>query len=148
MLTFVSKNHHLGMKKIILLLSILTLSLVTVASEPIAMDKQMFVERVFNLQSDEWAYKGDRPAIINFWASWCAPCRLFTRTLTQIANEFGDDIYVYKINVDEQPELATAFGVRTLPFTLFVPMEGTPQARLGNMSRLTVRRTVNQFLLN
>jgi thioredoxin len=136
------------MKKITLLFAILTMAIPTFASEPIAMDRQMFIERVFDFQNDNWEYRGDKPAIINFWASWCAPCRLLSRTLTQIAREFGDDIYVYKINVDEQPELAAAFGVRTLPFTLFVPMEGAPQARTGNLSRRTLRRVVNEILLN
>ena len=136
------------MKKLVILFAILTMALSVFASQPIAMDRQMFVERVFDFQSDSWAYQGDKPAIINFWASWCAPCRVLARTLTQIAAEFGDEIYVYKINVDEQPELAAAFGVRNLPFTLFVPMEGAPQSALGALSRRTVRRNVNTILLN
>jgi thioredoxin len=136
------------MKKLTLLFAIFTMAIPTFASQPIAMDRQMFIERVFDFQNDNWEYRGDRPAIINFWAAWCGPCRLLSRTLTQIAREFGDDIYVYKINVDEQPELAAAFGVRSLPFTLFVPMEGAPQVRTGNLPRRTIRRIVNQTLLN
>jgi len=136
------------MKKIATLFAILAMAIPALASEPIAMDKQMFIERVFDFQNDSWAYQGDRPAIINFWAPWCPPCRILGRTLTQIAQEFGDEIYVYKINFDEQPELAAAFGVRNLPFTLFVPMEGAPQAKVGNLSRRALRRNVNTILLN
>lgn len=136
------------MTKTTILIIALATSLTAFASEPIAMDRQMFVERVFDFQSDTWNYKGDKPAIINFWASWCAPCRVFARTLTQIAAEFSDEIYVYKINVDEQPELAAAFGVRNLPFTVFVPMEGTPHSELGVISRRALRRTIERTLLN
>ena len=136
------------MKTMITLFVIFAMAIPTFASVPIHMDRQMFVERVFDFQNDSWAYQGDRPAIINFWASWCAPCRILARTLTQIAAEFGDKIYVYKINVDEQPELAAAFGVSNLPFTLFVPMEGAPRSAVGALSRRTVRRNVNTILLN
>ena len=136
------------MKKLILLFAIITMAIPTFASEPIAMDRQMFSERVFDFQSDDWVYLGDRPAIINFWAPWCAPCRILSRTLTQIAAEFADEIYVYKINIDEQPELARAFGVRSVPLSLFVPMEGTPRVAAGNLSQRVLRRNVNTILLN
>ena len=136
------------MKKLAILFAIFTMGLPVFASEPIAMDRQMFVERVFDFSSETWKYKGDKPAIINFWAPWCAPCRILSRTLTQIAAEFADEIYVYKINIDEQPELARAFGVRGVPFSLFVPMEGLPQGAQGALSRAAIRRNVNNILLN
>ena len=137
------------MKKRTIIFAIFTIMAIpTFASQPIAMDRQMFIERVFDFQNDNWAYRGDRPAIINFWAPWCGPCRILARTLIQIAEEFGDEIYVYKINIDEQPELARAFGVRSIPFSLFVPMEGAPQGAQGALSRRTIRRNVNTILLN
>jgi thioredoxin len=145
-----SKLKKMKRKKISILFAFLIITLSAFASKPIAMDKQMFLEKVFDYESGatEWKYKGDKPAIINFWASWCGPCRILARTLTQIATEFDDEIYVYKINVDEQSELAAAFGVRNLPFSLFVPMEGVPQSALGALSRRALRNNVNTILLN
>jgi thiol-disulfide isomerase/thioredoxin len=138
------------MKKITILLITFTITLSTFASQPIALDKEMFIEKVFDFEynPNEWRYRGDRPAIINFWAPWCAPCRVLSHTLTRIAREFGDSIYVYKINIDEQPELAALFGVSAIPFSLFVPMEGMPYAAAGALSRAALRRGVNEILLN
>jgi thioredoxin len=137
------------MKQTIILFFALAIALSVSASKPVTMNKQMFIDKVFDYQSDasEWKYKGDKPAIIDFWAPWCGPCRQLSRTLNQIASEFGDKIYIYKINVDEERELAATFEVRSIPYLLFVPMEGIPHSANGALSRNALRRAVNDVLL-
>lgn len=143
------------MKKIMVLFAVLATGLTAFANEPDAkeqgkpmdIDNKAFIERIFDYNnSDEWNYKGDKPAIIDFWAAWCGPCRQIAPVLEEIAAEYGDDIYVYKVNVDEQTELARAFGIRSIPTLLFVPMEGIPQAVMGSAPKSKIKNSVETIL--
>lgn len=143
------------MKKIMVLFAVLAIGLTAFANEPDAkeqgkpmdIDNKAFIERIFDYNnSDEWNYKGDKPAIIDFWAAWCGPCRQIAPVLEEIAAEYGDDIYVYKVNVDEQTELARAFGIRSIPTLLFVPMEGMPQAVMGSAPKSKIKNSVETIL--
>lgn len=143
------------MKKIMVLFAVLAIGLTAFANEPDAkeqgkpmdIDNKAFIERIFDYNnSDEWNYKGDKPAIIDFWAAWCGPCRQIAPVLEEIAAEYGDDIYVYKVNVDEQTELARAFGIRSIPTLLFVPMEGIPQAVMGSAPKSKIKNSVETIL--
>ncbi len=117
--------------------------------KPIALNAASFTEKVFDYNNEkEWKYKGDKPAIIDFWAAWCGPCRQIAPVLEELAVEYGDEIYVYKVNVDEETELARAFGIRSLPTILYVPMTGTPQAVLGAAPKSQLKKAVDTFLLN
>lgn len=117
--------------------------------KPIALNTASFTEKVFDYNNEkEWKYKGDKPAIIDFWAAWCGPCRQIAPVLEELAVEYGDEIYVYKVNVDEETELARAFGIRSLPTILYVPMTGTPQAVLGAAPKSQLKKAVDTFLLN
>ncbi len=117
-------------------------------SKPIDLDHKSFIEKVFDFENnDEWKYIGDKPAIIDFWASWCGPCRQISPVLADLAAEYGGEIYVYKVNVDEQKEIARAFGIQSLPTILFVPMDEQPQAVLGAAPKAKLRETVDTVLL-
>lgn len=145
------------MKKITLTFAILGIIFTAWASEPnnaknsktIVLNTKSFSEKVFDFNNEtEWKYKGDKPAIIDFWAAWCGPCRRVAPLLEEIAAEYGGEIYVYKVNVDEEVELARAFGIRSIPTILFVPMEGTPQASLGAVPKNQLKESVETLLLN
>ncbi|HHT29833.1 MULTISPECIES: thioredoxin [Petrimonas] len=145
------------MKKITLTFAILGIIFTAWASEPnnaknsktIVLNTKSFSEKVFDFNNEtEWKYKGDKPAIIDFWAAWCGPCRRVAPLLEEIAAEYGGEIYVYKVNVDEEVELARAFGIRSIPTILFVPMEGTPQASLGAVPKNQLKKSVETLLLN
>ena len=117
-------------------------------SKPIDLDHKSFIEKVFDFENnDEWKYIGDKPAIIDFWASWCGPCRQISPVLADLAAEYGGEIYVYKVNVDEQKEIARAFGIQSLPTILFVPMDEQPQAVLGAAPKAKLREAVDTVLL-
>lgn len=93
-----------------------------------------FKEKVFDFeQSKEWKFKGPRPAIIDFYADWCGPCRALAPILENVATTYSGLVDVYKIDTEASPELAALFGIRGIPSILFVPMEGEPAMSTGVM---------------
>ena len=87
----------------------------------------------FEAHPDTFVYKGDKPAIIDFYADWCRPCRQLAPKLQEVADRYADQLVVYKVNVDENPQLATLFGVQSIPMVLFVPLDDLPYKSLGDL---------------
>lgn len=107
-----------------------------------------FKEKVFNYQdSKEWKYKGTTPCIIDFYATWCGPCKQIAPILEDLATEYKGKIIVYKVDVDKQKELAGIFGVKSIPALLFVPMNGKPQMVNGAIPKETFVKAINEVLL-
>ena len=109
-----------------------------------------FLKKVFDYKSspDSWKYLGDKPAVIDFYATWCGPCRRLSPILERLAKEYSGKITVYKVDVDAEPELASVFGVRSIPSVLFIPMAGKPQMTVGLQPERTIRKTIDEFLLD
>lgn len=118
-------------------------------SNTVAITKAEFVKKVANIDADpsEWKYLGDKPALIDFYASWCGPCKMIAPILEDLAVEYRDDIVIYKINIDSEPELAAAFGVQSIPTLLFVPMKDQPQMSQGAMSKEQFKAAIDEVLL-
>lgn len=116
----------------------------------INLTKADFLSKVANYEANpsEWKYLGDRPAIIDFYASWCGPCKMIAPILEELAAEYGDSIYVYKIDTEKEQELAAAFGIRSIPTLLFVPMDGDPQLAQGAMPKESLKEAIDAVLLN
>lgn len=115
----------------------------------IHLTKQDFLDKVFNYEtSTEWKYLGDKPALIDFYASWCGPCKALSPVLEELAAEYGDEIYIYKINTEEEQELAAAFNIRSIPTLLFIPMTGQPQMSMGAMPKNSLKEAIDKVLLN
>ncbi|MBO5172786.1 MAG: thioredoxin [Bacteroidaceae bacterium] len=117
----------------------------------IVMDELMFRTRVFdykNNDAQEWKYKGDKPCIIDFYATWCAPCRMIAPSLKELAKEYKDSIYVYKVDVDKEKELAAAMGIQSMPTIVFIPQKGQPQVIIGAADKNTFRRAIKEVLLS
>lgn len=109
-------------------------------------DQEQFAQLVFDYRNEtEWKYKGDKPAVIDFYASWCGPCKRLAPRLEQLAKEYGDAIVVYKIDAEANEFLARAMGVTAFPTLLFVPVEGTPTMGKGLMSLKTLREEVEKI---
>lgn len=108
-----------------------------------------FRRRVYDLSSDpdEQRYLGDKPAVIDFYASWCGPCRQMEPVVAAAAVEYDGRIVVYKVNIDREPEVAAAFGIRSIPAFLFVPLEGMPRMQVGAMPAERFRALIEQVLL-
>lgn len=101
----------------------------------------------FEKDPDNWNYKGDKPAIIDFYATWCGPCKATAPILDSLAEEYKDKIIVYKVDVDKEQELASMFGIRSIPSLLFIPMEGEPKMQVGAMGRMDLENAIKNTLL-
>ena len=115
----------------------------------IHLNKELFIERVmdFETNKDQWVYRGDKPAIIDFYADWCKPCKLIAPIMDELAMEYKDQIYVYKVDTQVERELASIFGIRSIPAVLFIPMEGKPQMSTGALPKETFKDAIDNFLL-
>ena len=115
----------------------------------IHLTKAEFLSKVANFETNpaEWKYLGDRPALIDFYADWCGPCKAIAPVLEELAAEYGDRIYIYKINTETEPELASAFGIRSIPSLLFVPMTGQPQMAAGALPKQQLKEAIDNLLL-
>jgi thioredoxin len=92
-------------------------------------------------------YEGDKPCIIDFYADWCGPCKRVAPVLVELAEQYKDDLIIYKINVDNEKELAMAFGIQSIPTLLFIPKTGTPQVSQGALSKEQFVEQIENFLL-
>lgn len=108
-----------------------------------------FIELIANyeLSPSEWKFLGDKPALIDFYASWCGPCKSIAPILDELAKEYTGRINIYKVDTEKEQNLAAAFGVRSIPSILFVPMAGRPQMSQGAMSKEGFRKVIDDLLL-
>ena len=105
-----------------------------------------FKEKVFDYtQGQEWSFKGSKPTIIDFYADWCNPCKVVAPILEELDAE-REDIDFYKVNTEEQPELAGAFGIQSIPSILFIPLEGKPQMAMGALPKATFEQAIAEIL--
>ncbi|WP_369808397.1 thioredoxin [Prevotella sp. KH2C16] len=114
------------------------------------MTLEMFNERVMDMKNNpkKWAYKGARPAIIDFYATWCGPCKITAPILDSLAFEYKEKLEVYKVDVDKQRELAAMFGIESIPSLLFIPMKGQPLMQVGAMGRADMEKIIKEKLLD
>ncbi|MCA1756643.1 MAG: thiol reductase thioredoxin [Bacteroidales bacterium] len=103
------------------------------AKGTINLNRSDFIKKVFNYEanSEEWKYEGDLPAIVDFYADWCQPCRIASPILDELAKEYEGKIYVYKIDTEKERELSSVFGIQSLPTFMLIPMDGNPQVFSG-----------------
>ena len=115
----------------------------------IHLTKAEFLTKVANYEANpqEWKYLGDRPAIIDFYADWCGPCKSIAPVLEELAAEYDGQIYIYKINTETEQELASVFGIRSIPSLLFVPMNEAPQMAQGAMPKSAFKEAIETVLL-
>lgn len=115
----------------------------------IHLTKRDFLTKVANYEVDfeEWKFLGDKPALIDFYASWCGPCKGLAPVLEELSEEYAGKIDIYKIDIDEEPELAGIFNIRSVPTLIFAPMQGNPQIAQGALPKPTLKEAINEVLL-
>jgi len=98
--------------------------------------KGSFIEKVFDYENnEEWTFKGERPALIDFYAEWCGPCKTLAPVLDELSKEYDGLIDIYKINTENEAELSSVFGIRSIPSLLFIPMGEQPQMAAGALPK-------------
>lgn len=115
----------------------------------IHLTEEEFLNRVADYRHPqaEWKYLGSRPAIVDFYAGWCGPCRMLAPVLEEIASVYKDELYVYKVDVDQCETVADAYDIRSIPTTFFIPMKGRPIKMVGAISKSEIERQVKEVLL-
>ena len=114
----------------------------------INLNKGGFLRRVADIETmaTNWKFLGDKPAVIDFYASWCGPCQRLLPVIETLSDEFEGKIDIYKVNVDQEEELAAAFNIRTIPTLIFIPMDGKPEREVGGKSESELRERLNNLL--
>lgn len=109
--------------------------------------KETFLEKVFNYEKNkEWTFEGKVPAIIDFYADWCGPCKMIAPILEELSEEYGDKINIYKVDTEAEQELAAAFAIRSIPSMLFIPMNEQPQMANGAMPKQNLKEIIKDVL--
>ncbi len=108
-----------------------------------------FKKKVMNYEKhpQEWVFEGSRPAVIDFYATWCRPCKITSPIVEQLAKDYQGKIDFYKIDIDKEPELAAVFGIQSVPTFLFIPVKGTPTMQLGAMPKTEFEKIIKSVLL-
>jgi thioredoxin len=109
--------------------------------------KETFKEKVFNWEENkEWKYEGSVPCMIDFYADWCGPCKMVAPVLEELQKEYGDKLRIYKVDTEQEQELAGMFGIQSIPSLLFVPVDGQPQMAMGALPKDTFEKAITDVL--
>ena len=112
-----------------------------------SLTKDSFLQKVFNYeQNKEWKFEGKLPCIIDFYADWCAPCKMVEPILQELAQEYQGKLNIYRVDTQAQQELAATFGIRSIPSILFVPLNDKPQMAVGALPKKTLKKAINEVL--
>lgn len=108
-----------------------------------------FKEKIMDYEKnpDNWVFEGKIPAIIDFYASWCGPCKMMSPILDELSNEYKGKIDIYKVNTEEEQELSAMFGIRSIPTLLFIPLNDIPQLSQGALPKNALIDVINDILL-
>jgi thioredoxin 1 len=114
----------------------------------IQLNKELFIQDVFDYTTEkEWKYKGDKPAIIDFYADWCGPCKMVAPILEELSNEYPN-LLIYKVNTEIEQELSAVFQIRSIPSMLFIPLDKQPMMQAGALPKSTLKEIIEQELMD
>ena len=109
--------------------------------------KETFLEKVFDFEKNkEWKFKGEVPAIIDFYADWCGPCKMIAPILEELSEKYGDTLTIYKVDTEAEQELSAAFGIRSIPSMLFCPLGEEPQMANGALPKAQMEKIITDVL--
>ena len=112
------------------------------------MTTQLFKNEVFNYETEkEWAYKGKLPAVIDFYADWCGPCKMVAPVLEELSKDYEGKINFYKVDTEVEPELSSVFGIQSIPTFLFIPTQGQPMMQPGALPKHVFKEVIDKHLL-
>ena len=119
------------------------------AIKPEHLTVETFKSKIYDYEKnpEEWVFEGDKPALVDFYADWCKPCKLIAPIMEELANEYKGQVNIYKVNTEQQRELSRVFGIRSIPTVLFIPVKGKPQMSQGALPKETFKQAIDEFLL-
>lgn len=107
-----------------------------------------FKEEIFDYTTEkEWKYKGTLPAIIDFYADWCGPCKMVAPILEELSEDYSEQLNIYKVDTEVEQELSAVFGIRSIPSILFIPKEGQPMMQPGALPKSTFKQVIEKELI-
>ncbi len=111
-------------------------------------DRRNVQRRGFDYTTEkEWNFKGEVPAIIDFYADWCGPCKMVAPIMEELSEEYKDKLVVYKVDTEVEMELSSIFGIRSIPSLLFIPTEGRPMMQAGALSKAALKSIIEKELV-
>ena len=114
----------------------------------IKMTAQVFKDKVFDYTTKkEWDFQGERPAIIDFYADWCGPCKMVAPVLEELSEEYAGKLDIYKVDTEVEQELSAIFGIRSIPSILFIPMKEQPMMQAGALPKNVLQQVIEERLL-
>lgn len=114
----------------------------------IQLTTQGFKEQIFNYDTElDWKYQGSLPAIIDFYADWCGPCKMVAPILEELSDEYAGQLLVYKVDTDVEQELSAVFGIRSIPTLLFIGADGEPMMQPGALPKHVLRQVIEEKML-
>lgn len=113
----------------------------------IELTTEQFMTMVYDVRNNDTRYLGNKPAIVDFTATWCGPCRSIAPILEELAKEYKDQIVIYKVDVDQCREIAEAFGISSIPAVLYIPLDGEPSMTIGARSKPKFQQEIDRILL-
>lgn len=106
-----------------------------------------FKDKIFDYENEkEWKYKGELPAIVDFYADWCGPCKMVAPVLDRLAKKYDGKLSIYKVDTEAEQELAGMFGVQSIPTLLFIPKDGEPRVAMGALPEKEFERIIGEVL--
>jgi len=110
--------------------------------------EKTFKEKIFDWEKNkEWNFLGELPAIIDFYADWCQPCKMLEPIIAELAEDYKDKINIYKINTEDQQKLAALFNIKSIPSILFIPKAGKPKMAFGAQPKESMEEMIKEELL-
>jgi thioredoxin len=134
-------------KRVFFIILMLTIMLPMVAQEVIYLTTEQFKERIFDYTKEkDWKYKGDKPCVIDFYATWCGPCKRLAPIMDTLSHLYKDQVVFYKVDTEKERELAYVFQISSIPQVLYVPMEGKPWLLKGLYSQENIEEIIQTYL--
>ncbi len=126
-----------------------TTSVSNESGEVVQLTKAIFLQHVYDFEKnpDKWTFKGDKPCIIDFYADWCRPCKMVAPIMDELSTKYKGQVTIYKVNTDQERELAGFFGIQSIPTVFFCPANGDPQMAQGAMPKESYEKAITDFLL-
>lgn len=136
------------MKKLYVLMALVAMSVLSVRAEVKYLTTAEFKETIVDYQKDSvWTYKGNKPVVIDFYTTWCGPCKRLAPIMEELSEKYKGKIEFYKVDTERERELAYVFNISSIPQVLYVPTKGKPQLTKGLYPKEEIEKIIDQFLL-